>query len=92
MSPSLEESPLPIPEILHADLMIFDLVYNPQETRLMRDARRRGAKAVNGLDMLIYQGLASLSLWLSTDVAQIEQSIIISKLREHLTAALGVAV
>jgi len=42
---------------------LFDLVYNPQETMLMRLARRAGARAENGLAMLVHQGAESLRLW-----------------------------
>ena len=42
---------------------LFDLVYNPQETALMRMAREAGAKAENGLGMLVHQGAESLRLW-----------------------------
>ena len=46
---------------------LFDLVYNPQETALMRLARRAGARAENGLGMLVHQGAESLRLWSGRD-------------------------
>jgi len=52
-----EEIPLP------PALLIFDLVYNPLETHLLRQARQSGAKGVNGLEMLVRQGARSLELW-----------------------------
>ncbi len=42
---------------------VFDLLYRPPVTPLVEAARARGAKAVTGLDMLLYQGLASFELW-----------------------------
>jgi shikimate dehydrogenase len=46
---------------------LFDLVYNPQETALMRLARRAGARAENGVGMLVHQGAESLRLWSGRD-------------------------
>jgi shikimate dehydrogenase len=43
--------------------VVLDLVYNPVETPLLRDARAAGATAVSGLDMLVYQGAAAIKLW-----------------------------
>jgi shikimate dehydrogenase len=53
MHPNERESPVPA-DALHKDLVIFDIVYNPLETALLRDARRMGAKRVDGVGMLVY--------------------------------------
>jgi shikimate dehydrogenase len=49
---------------LPARLTVYDLVYNPLETRLLAQARRSGAKAIDGLGMLARQGALALELWL----------------------------
>jgi shikimate dehydrogenase len=49
--------------VLFADLTVMDIVYNPIETKLLSDSKKVGAKIINGLDMLIYQGAASFELW-----------------------------
>ncbi len=61
-TPEQKESPVPI-DAIPAGALVFDLLYYPQETRLMAAARRRGARVLGGLPMLIYQGAASLRLW-----------------------------
>ena len=43
--------------------LVNDLVYNPQETPLLKEARRAGASVLGGLPMLVYQGAASLEMW-----------------------------
>jgi shikimate dehydrogenase len=50
---------VPIP----AHLTVFDLVYNPPETRLMRKARESGARAIGGLRMLVGQGALAFEMW-----------------------------
>jgi shikimate dehydrogenase len=52
------------PRALHRGLIVYDLIYQ-RETPLIRAARRRGCVAANGLSMLLYQGAASLRLWLN---------------------------
>jgi shikimate dehydrogenase len=56
--------PLPIdPEILHAGQVVVDLVYSPRETRLLYEARGRGARAIEGIGMLVHQAAHQFSLW-----------------------------
>lgn len=76
MWPAVDSSPwadgVPYP----AEASLLDLVYNPQETTLMRLARRFGARAENGLGMLVHQGAESLRLWSGRepDVAIMKQA------------------
>jgi len=42
---------------------VYDVIYNPQTTRLLQQAKKQGATVQNGLDMLIYQGLESLRIF-----------------------------
>jgi len=53
------------PQWLRSDLTVMDIVYNPIETRLAKDAKAVGAKVINGVEMLIYQGAVSFELWTS---------------------------
>lgn len=48
---------------LHKDLLVYDLIYNPGETKLLVLAKRAGAKTSNGLGMLLYQGMAAFEIW-----------------------------
>ena len=52
----------------HKDLFVFDVIYNPQETRLLREAKEAGCKTGNGMYMLLYQGAASFKLWTGEDM------------------------
>ena len=51
------------PALISKKLTVFDLVYNPAETPLVAAAKSRGAKAVAGLGMLVYQAAESFRLW-----------------------------
>lgn len=54
--------------MFHKDLFVFDVIYNPQETRLLREAKEAGCKTGNGMYMLLYQGAASFKLWTGEDM------------------------
>ena len=62
MSPNESESVVD-PDWLKPSLCVMDIVYNPVETRLVRIARGAGAKVINGVEMLLYQGAASFEIW-----------------------------
>lgn len=64
MYPAVDESPLADPSGLHPGLIVYDLIYNPLKTALVKQAEARGAQALGGLDMLIYQALESLKIWI----------------------------
>ncbi|ALV62716.1 Shikimate 5-dehydrogenase I alpha [Thermococcus sp. 2319x1] len=56
------ETPVP-GEMLRKDLVVMDIVYKPLKTRLLTEAELRGCKTVDGLWMLVYQGIESFRLW-----------------------------
>lgn len=57
------DPPLFDPKYLKKETSVFDLIYNPAETPLIRDARKVGCSASNGLGMLLYQGAEAFELW-----------------------------
>jgi shikimate dehydrogenase len=62
MYPDIEESPIS-EEMLHNDLFVFDIVYNPLETKLLKEASKIGCKTLGGLDMFVYQGALAFEWW-----------------------------
>lgn len=62
MHPNVNQS-LVVPQWLKSDLAVMDIVYNPVETKLAKDAKAAGAKVISGVEMLIYQGAASFEIW-----------------------------
>ena len=55
-------SPLLLQQI-SPNSVVYDLVYNPVETQLLKEAVRAGAAVISGIKMLVYQGAASFELW-----------------------------
>ena len=56
--------PLPIPEErLSQDAALYDMIYNPRTTKLMKAVSDRGGRSANGLSMLVYQGVRALEIW-----------------------------
>lgn len=59
-----ESDPCLIDEnLIHKNLLVYDLIYNPAQTQLLRIAKHKGARIANGLGMLLYQGALSFELW-----------------------------
>ncbi|MCS7144384.1 MAG: shikimate dehydrogenase [Archaeoglobaceae archaeon] len=57
-------SALPIPEeILKHEIVVFDAVYNPLETQLIKKAKDKGCIIINGLEMLVYQAEKAFEIW-----------------------------
>ena len=48
---------------LKKSAVVYDLVYKPQNTKLLTDARELGHEASGGLTMLLYQGAESFEIW-----------------------------
>ena len=63
---------------------LYDLVYSPPETGLMKLARKAGATAYNGLGMLVRQGALSLHYWTGLEIEKLPVSKMESALAEHL--------
>jgi 3-dehydroquinate dehydratase/shikimate dehydrogenase len=66
MHPNVETSPVP-DGVVHKDMIVFDTVYNPLETKLLKDAKAAGATAVNGAEMFIRQAMAQYKIYVGSD-------------------------
>lgn len=62
MHPDVGETPVPR-RLLNGRHLVFDLVYNPPRTRLLKEAEMEGADTLSGVEMLVYQGAESFQLW-----------------------------
>lgn len=66
MHPHEDQSLVP-PELLRDGLAVFDAVYNPRRTKLIRDAENTGCKTILGLEMFLGQAFAQFELWTGED-------------------------
>ena len=48
---------------ISSDTLIYDIVYNPIETVLLKEAKERGLKTIEGLDMLVFQAQRAIEIW-----------------------------
>jgi shikimate dehydrogenase len=67
MYPHIDDEPVIRAEMMHSDLVVNDLVYNPLDTVLLKEAEKASAKGVSGLKMLIYQGAEAFKIWTGED-------------------------
>jgi shikimate dehydrogenase len=80
MTPKVEEQPLDLKNI-NPQAMVCDIIYNPLETLLLQNARQKGAKIQNGIDMFVYQGALAFEKWtgIFPDVTRMRE-IVLQKL------------
>lgn len=82
MRPKTNSTPLDA-GLLNQDIAVMDIVYNPIETKLLKDAKRAGCKTVNGVGMLVHQGAESLRIWLGIKAPiEIMKKAVIGKIPE----------
>ena len=62
MHPDVDSTPAPA-ELLREGATVFDTVYRPPETRLLREAAARGCRTQGGLDMLVHQAVEQIRIW-----------------------------
>ncbi|MBD2343667.1 shikimate dehydrogenase [Anabaena subtropica] len=84
MYPQVNESPLSADELanLQAGAIAYDLIYIPQPTQFLQKAQQQGAIAIDGLEMLVQQGVAALKIWLQQD--HIPVDVMRQALQQHL--------
>ena len=63
MHPKIDQCPLPKNIELPTKLLVYDLVYNPSETKLLKTAKKSGCKICSGLGMLVRQGALAFTIW-----------------------------
>lgn len=68
MSPNVDACIIKDSSLFHANLIVSDVIYNPQETKLLRLAREAGCQTFNGMYMLLYQGAEAFKLWTGLDM------------------------
>lgn len=63
MKPREGQTYIPDTSFFRSDLIVTDIIYSPQETKMLRMAKEAGCKTMNGMGMLLFQGAAAFELW-----------------------------
>ena len=83
MHPNVDVSPVP-ESVLNGDMTVFDTVYNPIETRLLKQAKAAGARVVNGAEMFIRQAMAQYRIYIGDEPDEdLMRKIVHQKLAEQ---------
>lgn len=63
--------------------IVYDLVYNPLETVLLKEAKNKGAKTISGIEMFLHQGLEQFKIWTGKNLSpQAARTLLLNKLKE----------
>jgi shikimate dehydrogenase len=62
MDPNINETPVPA-ELLKPGMVVYDIIYNPIKTKLLKEAESVGAEIISGVDMLVWQGVMAFEKW-----------------------------
>ena len=63
MFPDVNNTPVKVKNRFHKNQIVYDVIYNPVKTKFLKDAEKAGAKVINGLGMLFYQGISAYEIW-----------------------------
>ncbi|MGA2317851.1 MAG: shikimate dehydrogenase [Thermodesulfobacteriota bacterium] len=76
MYPRDRETPIP-KKLLKEGMMVMDIVYQPLQTKLLREAKKKGCLTINGLEMLVRQGVAQFMIWAGRkpEIGQIKKDL-----------------
>jgi shikimate dehydrogenase len=66
MWPNTGETPVN-PKIIREGMVVMDIVYNPAETKLLKEAKEKGCRTISGVGMFVHQGAESLRIWLGVE-------------------------
>ena len=86
MVPREKETPLP-KKLLRKGMMVMDIVYEPLQTKLLREAKEKGCLTINGLEMLVRQGVAQFMIWTGRrpDLKQIRNDLYKARIFSKMT-------
>lgn len=68
MKDTIDKSVITNPNILHKDLFVADIIYDPLKTKFLSQAELVGCRTMNGISMLLYQGALAFKMWTGKDM------------------------
>lgn len=82
--PNAEDTPLADGAIYQKIHTGVDLIYRPSETMFMKLVKKHGGKTMNGLKMLLYQGIIAFELWNDVSITETQANEILLKMKEEM--------
>lgn len=83
MYPNIDNCPIN-EKVLKGAELVYDMIYNPYKTKLLCLGEKSGAKTINGLPMLVYQGLKSMEIWTGERSNLKEENYIFEEVKRQL--------
>jgi shikimate dehydrogenase len=81
MEPLVNQTPIN-PSFLKKNQIVFDIVYSPKKTKLLKEAKKKGAKIIYGLEMLLYQGVAQFEIYTGKKApVEVMRKVLMEKLK-----------
>lgn len=78
MYPNVNDKPLIYAQQMNGEMCVFDIVYTPLETGILKEAKKIGATRVSGIKMFLYQGVESFKIWTGIDAnAKVMEEVIL---------------
>ena len=77
MEPNITEQPITL-DYLRENSVVCEIIYNPLETRILREAKSIGARVQNGIDMFVYQGALAFDKWtgIFPDIQRMKENVL----------------
>jgi shikimate dehydrogenase len=72
MYPKVDNSPLKEDFRFKREQIVYDVIYNPAETKLLKLAKKSGCRTANGAGMLFHQGIKAFEIWMGTDISDVK--------------------
>ena len=85
MHPDIDNSPVSIDNNFSEKHIVYDLIYNPPETKLLKFAKKCGSKTLNGLGMLLYQAISAYELITGINIPDNVSSAVITLFENYLS-------
>lgn len=70
MFPRIDECPVDKNTVFREEQIVYDIIYNPVKTKLLKKAEESGCKVINGLGMLFYQGIYAYEIWTGLKISE----------------------
>ncbi|HOQ37700.1 MAG TPA: shikimate dehydrogenase [Acetivibrio sp.] len=84
MFPDVNNTPVKVKNRFHKNQIVYDVIYNPVKTKFLKDAEKAGAKVINGLGMLFYQGISAYEIWTGVKFSEEDLSKIFASFKKIL--------